>query len=425
MKIYQFFPRLAADVSEWPAHADRAAAMGFDVWYVNPLARRGASESLYSIADAKSVDPRWAGRRADDPADPERRLRAAFGDIRARGLRVMIDLVLNHTAADAPQVREHPEWYLWEDGAPAHPGCVEDGGRRVVWRDLARLDWTGARDPSGLHRWAASVIEYWADLGAEAFRCDAAYQVPASAWRTLIADARARRPGLVFAAETLGCTPSETLETARAGFDYVFNSAKWWDFESPWLMEQYQLTREICDSIAFPESHDTPRLAEESHGHEPLLKQRYLFAALFSSGILMPVGFEFGFRRRLHVVDTRPSDWEAPSLDLTDFIRRVNAVKEAHEVFRQDGPLQLLPSLNPRVLLMWKSSRDGGQQAVLALNKDAWGYQSLYIEDPARLFQAAGPVRCVSPENPLAHVAVPFQYDLRPGEAVVLVAGRR
>ena len=65
------------------------------------------------------------------------------------------------------------------------------------------------------------------------------------------------------------------------------------------------------------------------------------------------------------------------------------------------------------------------QQAVLALNKDAWGYQSSYIEDPARLFQAAGPVRCVSPENPLAHVAVPFQYDLRPGEAVVLVAGRR
>ncbi|MBP7275458.1 MAG: alpha-amylase, partial [Kiritimatiellae bacterium] len=327
MNIYQFFPRLAADVSEWSAHADRAAAMGFDVWYVNPLARRGASDSLYSIADARSVDPLWAGRRSGDPAEAERRLRAALADVRARGLRVMIDLVLNHTAADAPLVREHPEWYLWENGAPAHPGCVEENGSRTVWHDLARLDWTGTRDPSGLQRWAASVIEYWADLGAEGFRCDAAYQVPSAAWRALIAEARARRPGLVFAAETLGCVPQETLDTARAGFDYVFNSAKWWDFESPWLMEQYQLTREICGSIAFPESHDTPRLAEEGHGHEPLLKQRYLFTALFSSGVLMPAGFEFGFRKRLHVVHTRPSDWESPSLDLSDFIRRVNSVK--------------------------------------------------------------------------------------------------
>ncbi len=423
MKIYQWYPRLGGAASSWAPHMDRAAAMGFDAWYVNPLARVGASRSLYSLADAASVDPAWAGGGAATPAQAEAEVRAAFAAARARGLKPMVDLVLNHTAVDAPLIAQHPEWYAWENGAPANPGCVEEGGHRVAWTDLAQLDWTRTRDPEGLHRWAAGVIEYWARLGAVGFRCDAAYQLPAPAWRRLIREARTQRPELVFAAETLGCSPADTLETARAGFHYVFNSAKWWDFESAWLMEQYQLTRETCDSIAFPESHDTPRLAEEGRGHEPLLKQRYLFAALFSAGVLMPVGFEFGFRKRLHVVETRPEDWETPSLDLTDFIRRVNAVKGAHRVFREDGPLQLLSSPNPQVLLLWKSSRDGRQQAVIALNKDAWNYQTFYTEDPVRLFQSGGPVRCVSPENPLEFVSVPFHYGLRPGEAVVLVAG--
>ena len=40
----------------------------------------------------------------------------------------------------------------------------------------------------------------------------------------------------------------------EAGCDYLFNSLKWWDFESPWLLEQYEKFRHIAPSIAFPES---------------------------------------------------------------------------------------------------------------------------------------------------------------------------
>ena len=65
-------------------------------------------------------------------------------------------------------------------------------------------------------------------------------------------------------------------------------------------------------------------------------------AALFSAAVMIPVGFEYGFHRRLHVVDTRPGDWEATSVDLTGFIEEVNGIKSegqhgTHALFVRGG----------------------------------------------------------------------------------------
>ena len=56
----------------------------------------------------------------------------------------------------------------------------------------------------------------------------------------------------------------------------------------------------------------------------------------------MPIGFEYGFRRRLDVVKTQPQDWEEPSWDLHDFIATVNRIKMTYRVFNEDGPIQLV-----------------------------------------------------------------------------------
>ena len=37
------------------------------------------------------------------------------------------------------------------------------------------------------------------------------------------------------------------------------------------------------------------------------LKARYALAAFFSTGVLMPIGYEWGYRRPLHVVETTPA----------------------------------------------------------------------------------------------------------------------
>ncbi len=420
MRVYNLFPLIAGPMTGWAGHFDRAAGMAFNWIFLNPVQKPGRSGSLYSIADPFAVDPRLV-----DPAGPpaSAQLRAAIDAAHDRGLRVMADLVINHCASDAPVVGEHPEWFRWQNGDVEHPGCDEDGAR-VTWMDLARFDYTGTRDRAGLVDHAWRIVEHLVSLGFDGFRCDAAYQVPGDVWCTLIGRGRTLRSDLVFAAETLGCTADQTRETARAGFDYVFNSGKWWDFGSPWLMEQYTLVRETCGSIGFPESHDTPRLFDESGGNVAVMKQRYLFAALFSAGVFMPVGFEFGFRRRLHVVHTRPEDWETPGCDLTDFVRRANELKRDHGVFREDCPAHIIPWENPNILVLWRGALGSREEALLILNKDVHAHQHFHAHSLRPLVQSGAALTCVSPENPLDHVSEPFDYGLRPGEGIVLVATR-
>lgn len=416
MIIYNLFPLLAGQFKQWDQHLARAAQMGFDWVFVNPIQYPGFSGSLYSIKQYDQFHPLLLDGNGT-PSEQVRQMTATGGQ---SGLRMMIDLVLNHCAIDSPLCRQHPEWFVHENGAIAHP-WAKHGDQKVVWGDLAKFDHEHTRDPEGLYRYCLGVVEDLLGLGFDGFRCDAAYQIPHRTWHRLIHDVRARNKHAVFAAETLGCTAEQTKNTARAGFDFIFNSSKWWDYTEPWLIEQYDLTRETTPSISFPESHDTDRLATELQGNIDGLKQRYLFAALFSSGVMMPVGFEFAFRKALHVVKTRPGDWEDTGVDLTDYVRAVNAIKRNHRVFQSDGPTTFLPYHNPQILLMWKASPRYRQQALLILNKDIWHHQEFTTDNFRHYVQSGQALSDVSPEYPLEFLPEPFHYALRPGQGIVLV----
>jgi starch synthase (maltosyl-transferring) len=416
--VYNIFPLLAGPFRRWKEHFSRAAALGFDWVFVNPIQQPGSSGSLYSIADYFQVNPLLV-ESGGPPAEPQ--VRQMIQEARGAGLKVMIDLVLNHCAIDSALTRTHPEWFVREhDGRIACASCQHDG-ERVVWRDLAQYDHHHTRDREGLYRHCLQVVEYLIGLGFEGFRCDAAYQVPTEVWHRLIREVKMRHPATCFVAETLGCAPGQTKETAAAGFDFVFNSAKWWDFNAGWLLTQYDLLRETVPSISFPESHDTERLGADLDGNVDGIKQRYLFAGVFSAGVMMPMGFEYGFRKRLHVVHTRSTDWECNGTDVSPFVAKVNAMKKAHAVFQEDGPMAILPCANPHVLLLWKGSARKREEALLILNKDIWNRQEFGTDQIRRLTRTGAPLRDVSPEYPLAAVHEPFHYVLRPGQGIVLV----
>lgn len=420
--MYNLFPTLAGRFEDWGVHLERAADMGFEWVFVNPIQRPGMSGSLYSIADYLEINPLLI----DDDASvsPESQASEAIALAERHGMKMMIDLVINHCAVDSKLVTEHPQWFVHEsDGSVAHPFCMEDG-KKVVWGDLARFDHRHTSDPEGLYRCFLDIVEYLIDLGFKGFRCDAAYQIPRDLWRRLIGDIKRKHPETVFAAETLGCTADQTKETAKAGFDYVFNSSKWWDLGSPWLLEQYNLIRETAPSISFPESHDTDRLFEESQSNVAEMKQRYLFAAVFSAGVMIPKGFEFGFRKKLHVVKTRPEHWEETQVDLRDYITAVNKIKADYTIFREDPPTSIIGYDNPAILLMWKASAKTREEALIVLNKDPWNSQHFYVDDLHKFVQAGAPLVDVSPEEPLDFLPQPFSYELRPGEGRVLVTSR-
>jgi starch synthase (maltosyl-transferring) len=422
MIIYNLFPLLAGRFSQWDSHLSRASEMGFNWVFVNSVQRPGNSGSMYSITDHHVFNPLLIDENSlKTPADQARDVVARAADL---GLRLMVDLVINHCAVDSNLISTHPEWFVWDaPGKVAHPFCDENG-KRVVWKDLAKFDHKHTTDREGLFRFFLDVVMFLVDIGFQGFRCDAAYQIPRSFWKRLIQETRRRHPELKFFAETLGCPPDQTRETARAGFDYIFNSSKWWDFNSPWLMKQYALTREIAPSVGFPESHDTARLCEEMGGNLHAIKQRYLFSALFSAGVMIPIGFEFGFRKMLHVVETRPEDWETTDIDLRPFITKVNLLKAAHPVFQEEAPTEVLPHENPNVLFMWKASTSTREEMLLILNKDPHNRQHCYVENLHTFVQAGAPLVDVSPEHPMNFIPAPFSYELHPGQGIVFITLR-
>ncbi len=150
------------------------------------------------------------------------------------GLRVMIDLVINHTAIDSPLTSEHPAWYKRDrKGRIKNPGAWEGDKLITVWGDLAEIDNENSTERDKLWNYWLKLIHYYLDLGFDGFRCDAAYKIPGELWNLLISKARERSPQTAFFAESLGCTIKEVVELAEAGFDYVFNSSKYWDFAEP------------------------------------------------------------------------------------------------------------------------------------------------------------------------------------------------
>jgi starch synthase (maltosyl-transferring) len=182
--------------------------------------------------------------------------------------------------------------------------------------------------------------------------------------------------------------------------------------------------RETTQSISFPESHDTPRLCAELNGNIDGVKQRYLFAGLFSAGVMMPMGFEYGSRKALHVVHTSPSDWQINGVDLCSYIAKVNGIKKTHALFREESPATILPCNNPNILFLWKASTSSGDEALLILNKDPWQRHEFFTEQLRHFVQAGAPLRDVSPEYPLEYIHEPFHYVLRPGQGIVLVTSR-
>jgi len=370
--IYNLFPLLVGSMNRWEKHLERIAALGFTWIYLNPIHTPGLSGSLYAVKDFFGLNPLF---HPESGEDPETALARFVKAAERRGLKVMLDLVINHTAIDSPLVTQHPEWYAKDEkGAIKHPGAIDpaDATKVTVWGDLAELEYWPPPDPEGLLHFWDTVVSHYLRLGFLGFRADAAYKIPGDFWARLIAEARKLEPGVEFFAETLGCRLEECAQLSSSGFDFLYNSSKWWNFQADWCLEQYNRFRHLAPSISFPETHDTERLAAETEGAVEVARQRYLFAAFFSTGLMIPVGYEFGFQKHLHVVRTRPEDWETPTYDLSSYIKGVNRMKKGCPVLLEEGPmLRASPVEEPVVLLLkGREKRRGRVLAVINTTRE-------------------------------------------------------
>ena len=169
--------------------------------------------------------------------------------------------------------------------------------------------------------------------------------------------------------------------------------------------------------MAFPESHDTPRLAGETNGHEGVQRQRYAFSAGFSAGVMMPVGYEFGFRKQVNGVDTMPSDWERQSFDLIPFITRVNRLKLSRPELQGEALLKTPWGLFGDVLLLERETDAGRAWILINKNPDNWFV--VQLPDEARVGTRL--YRVCRNDVPEGGEPPPDRVDLRAAEVVYVL----
>ena len=84
----------------------------------------------------------------------------------------------------------------------------------------------------------------------------------------------------------------------------------------------------------------------------------------------MPLGYEFGFKKKIDVVNSSPIDFEEPRFDISDFILTVNKFKQKYRCLNEDGGIIQYEYPDLGVLFLKKCSIDKNQQILLIYNKD-------------------------------------------------------
>jgi trehalose synthase len=157
---------------------DHAARLGASCLWLMPFYPTPNRDDGYDIADYLAVDPRLG-----DLGDVVDAIRHA----RDRGLRVIVDLVVNHTsdehpwfrAARADRASRYREYYVWSDDPPAERGSTpqnwtwdDEAGQYYLHRFAAFQPDLNIANPA-VRDEIAKTVGFWLALGASGFRMDA------------------------------------------------------------------------------------------------------------------------------------------------------------------------------------------------------------------------------------------------------------
>ena len=353
--IYNIFLREMPGLHNWMQAMASALNMGFNAIYMSPFNRVGSSRSSYSIMDLMDYDPRCFTHGAE-PIDE---LREFLQVCKERCVLPIMDLVINHTAFDSPLVRRYPQWFKYDNaGRIVHPGAGD-----TVWGDIVTLNYESF--DMTLWNYMRDVIAFYCRLGFRGFRCDCANQIYPGFWQWVISSIKAEYPDTVFIAESF-CDRNQRVMLGKVGFDYIFNSAKWWQYDGNWLVEDALATAPFCDSIAMPANHDTERGIVDAGRDVEVLKQRIRFTAFISKGFELTAGDEYAVDKRIDVVDSGPENYFTTGIDVRDFIAETITLKKSCASLCEEGDTDLIHVDKQAAVLLrrWR-----GEAVMLVINK--------------------------------------------------------
>ncbi len=334
--FYQVFPRQHSTSNNFLGvikDLDRIKSLGTDVIYFLPIhpigkkARKGLEGSPYSIVDYMEV------HQGLGTIDDFKELVKKAHDL---NMKVMIDIVFNHTSRDSKLVKEKPEWFYKNEKG-------EFANRIGDWSDITDLDFS--KRP--VWDYLIDVLKYWGAI-VDGFRCDVAPLLPIDFWKEARTEVEKINPDLIWLTESvhpgfikylrdMGYDCSSDSEMYQA-FDICYDYDIF-DYMNDYLKDGKKLSRwleEIArQDVTYPknyiklrsfENHDQSRLRSKVRDHEHFMQMIALMFFL--------KGAAFIYAGQEHAVNHVPSLFENDLIpwnkeaSIESYIQRLSALKK-------------------------------------------------------------------------------------------------
>ncbi len=187
--VYEIYPRAFSQQGNFngiTARLDDLKSLGVTILWLMPIhpigqeKKKGTIGSPYAVRDYYGINPDY-GTKED--------FKKLIAEAHQRGMKVIIDIVANHTSWDSVLMK-HPEFYKRDDkGNITFP---------YDWFDIAALDYKSQE----LRRYMTDMLKYWIrDFDLDGFRCDVAAEVPTDFWENARTELEQIKPDIVMLAE--------------------------------------------------------------------------------------------------------------------------------------------------------------------------------------------------------------------------------
>src|SRR5882672_8142257 len=187
--IYEIYPRAFSTQGNFngiTARLDGLKDLGVNILWLMPIhpigqeKKKGTIGSPYAVRDYYGINPDY-GTKED--------FKKLISEAHRRGMKVIIDIVANHTAWDSVLMK-HPNWYKHDaKGNITYP---------YDWFDIAALNYTNPQ----LRHYMTEMLKYWLrEFDLDGFRCDVAGEIPTDFWENARAELEKIRPDIVMLAE--------------------------------------------------------------------------------------------------------------------------------------------------------------------------------------------------------------------------------
>jgi starch synthase (maltosyl-transferring) len=409
---YEMFPRSCAPepgrhgtFRDAAARLTYVAELGFDVVYLPPVHpigrthRKGRNNGL--VAGPNDPGSPWAIGGAEGghkSVHPELGTLEDFDAFVRAAQRLNIEVALDiayQCSPDHPYVREHPEWFRQRpDGTIQY---AENPPKK--YQDIYPFEFDGPHAPA-LWDELLSIVLFWLDHGVRIFRVDNPHTKPFRLWEWLIAEVRAKDPGVIFLAEAF-TRPKVMYQLAKLGFTQSYTYFTWRRTAAE-LREYFTELQSppVCTFFRPSLWPNTPDILTDvlQHGGRPAAASRFVLAATLAGnyGIYGPA-FELGEARPREpgseeYLDSEKYEIRRWDLDrpesLRDLITRVNAIRRAQPALQGDGGIRFHGVDNPQLLAYSRRIEDAiadsspvtGDTLLVVVNLDSYWKQAGFVQ---------------------------------------------